>query len=1274
MKVHRRRALIVMLLVAQLAMNLPSAANTDEGPTPFLDGHGPPIDVEGLFSDLGGADEAVTFTNVSQYAGLETFSGNYFAWGDYNNDDFQDLLVNGRRLLQNSGPPGYTFTDVTAASGLDQTSGVNVGIWGDYDNDGDLDVYLAGGGWTTSTPTRNDYLFRNEDDGTFTDVTAEAGNPVDDYPSTSAAWGDIDDDGYLDLYVANYESGDYAGYPDTLWHNEGDGTFTDISSSAGIRSAGSEPGRGVAFCDFDNDGDVDIHVSNYRIRPNFLWQNDGSGHFTNVAGQKGVTGDQLFYQGYGPYYGHTIGSSWADWNNDGLMDIWEANLVHKYVGGGDIRGYICDDSKFYRNNGAPNYDFTDVRPATGIPTKPVGGAGTFIGDELYDGIAWADFDNDGDLDVFMPQVYNLDYAYSYLYINRGDGTFDDVGLSLGLRVWNTYGAAWADYDNDGDLDLVTGGKNPSYGPSRIHLFQNSGNTNHWFRVEVEGTTSNAMGLGTRVTVTVGNTTMTRDFEGGTGSHAQMNDLAVEFGLGKATTADTVTVQFPSGNLLTFIDVPGNSTLSVKEADPGDVVSLEASHTSTWEDQAITLSTTAAAATAGTYSGYYWDTDGDGVYETRTSTPKTNVTWTERGVYHPGLAVARTVDGTSFVVLADPVEVDVRNVLPSAVAGEDVQMGEDEVVTLNGSSSYDSPSDIATLEYRWEVDGEDRGWSSDPTTNVSWPESGVHTAYLIVRDDDSSVHSDSVMITVVNRPPVVIDPGDQTVNEDQQVLIQATATDAASDMVGLRYRINYGDGNATGWMQTAMRTYVYRDAGVMTVRIEARDSDGAIGSVMINITVVNVLPTCLLELEVSELDEDEEFSVFGEAVDTPSDLETLKWRFDFGDGNGTDWRYRPIQRTIHAYGDSGTFTVSLFVADDNGEVHNESGTVTVSNVAPSVTLTGPTTPVDEDEGVELFAVGTDTVSDAAGLEYQWDLGDGTVLEWSTRTQVDYEYSDAATYVVEVKVRDDDGTIGLAQLPVKVENRPPVAEGAQSATSIMEGETVTFDAAGSRDTITDMEDLTIEWTRGSETIRGTLAEFQFDTEGSFTILLTVTDDDGAIAELFFTVTVKNQVPDGLPSVDRQEARVGQIFNFAALDISDTHNDLDDLVVTWSFGDGTLDTGVTVVHRYDEPGEYAVTMTIRDDDGAKKEAMLYVTVTEEEGMLSGTGATFALVAVAAAIVISVITLLVVRRAEAEDDGDDGDDDEVPDGAGPDAPVDPDDPDSASPDEGSAIEEEDP
>jgi len=284
-------------------------------------------------------NEPVIFENVSIEANISQFQGNYFAWADYNNDGYSDLLVNGKKLLRNNGPPGWNFTDITIQANISYSGSINVGVWGDWDNDGNLDFYAAGGGWTTNNPSTYDVLWRNTGPPNyiFEDYTQLSGNVQDSYPSVAAGWGDYDNDGHIDLYVANYENNDLQGWPDTFWHNNGDGTFSDVTIASGVGNIDNRPGRGVAWCDYNNDGWNDIYISNYRITGNFLWENQHNGTFKNVAPEKNCQGLEHYYQGQGPYYGHTIGSSWADYDNDGIMDIMVANLVHKYVGGGDIR-------------------------------------------------------------------------------------------------------------------------------------------------------------------------------------------------------------------------------------------------------------------------------------------------------------------------------------------------------------------------------------------------------------------------------------------------------------------------------------------------------------------------------------------------------------------------------------------------------------------------------------------------------------------------------------------------------------------------------------------------------------------------------------------------------------------------------------------------------------------------------------------------------------------------------------------------------------------------
>ena len=455
------------------------------------------------------------------------------AWGDYDDDGDDDVMTVGPTLYRND---GGSYTDVTASalpSGLNYAGG---GVWGDYDNDGCLDYFGAG-----TSVTQGEVLLHNACDGTFTDALDASGindlqtlrdcadtGVAEPSPTEGAAWFDLDQDGYLDLYLANYECPEYSDttdpdyfgyYQDRLWRNNGDGSFTDYTDLFGLDLA-PYAGRGVTTGDVDMDGWTDLFVSNYRLNPNFYYQNN-SGTLTEIGADNGAQGTP--HSRYGTW-GHTIGSVFGDIDNDGDTDLISGNLAHPFYYN------FSDKTEVLINDGAGMFE--DEAEARGIYYR-----------ETHSNPTLFDADNDGDLDLFITAVYPE--RDSDLYLNDGTGHFTMYNAEGGVIVHNGWGAAVADPDQDGDQDLLA-----------YALYENrsSTNGNHWLQVTAVGgmrgadTTlgrANRSAIGAVVQVTSGTVTQLRHVSGGSGTTSQ-DSLTQHFGLGGETAADEVRVLFPGG--------------------------------------------------------------------------------------------------------------------------------------------------------------------------------------------------------------------------------------------------------------------------------------------------------------------------------------------------------------------------------------------------------------------------------------------------------------------------------------------------------------------------------------------------------------------------------------------------------------------------------------------------------------------------------------------------------------------------------------------------------
>lgn len=500
----------------------------------------------------------------------ETMTGGIAVF-DYNNDGLLDLyFCNGahlpdmnkadskfqNRLYRNKGDG--TFVDVTAQAGVAGARYAIGAATADYDNDGFQDLLVTGA---------NGYqLFHNNGDGTFTDVTTRAGlaraHPeLANAFSVAAGWFDYDNDGLLDLIIVNYikwtagtepicasngihaycSPDSYAGLPNLLFHNNGDGTFTDVSEPSGIfKHVGK--GMGVAFADYDNDGFVDIFVANDTFR-NFLFHNNGNGTFTEVGLLSGVAYPETGRSVAG------MGVDFRDIDNDGLPDIFETAMYN-------------DNFLLFKNTGKGEFDYATPSSGIGAATHHLTAWGTGI----------VDFDNDGWKDIFTANAAILDNSEEVshtpyrlpngLFKNNRNDTFTDVsrlaGSSFGVPAPHR-GAAFGDLNNDGRVDIVTNCLN-----ARPEILMNcSTNSNHWLLINLVGTISNRDGLGSRIKIVTS--------EGAQYNHAttsvgygSSSDKRVHFGLGAAAKIDQIEVKWPSGIKQIVSNVAADQILTLRE--------------------------------------------------------------------------------------------------------------------------------------------------------------------------------------------------------------------------------------------------------------------------------------------------------------------------------------------------------------------------------------------------------------------------------------------------------------------------------------------------------------------------------------------------------------------------------------------------------------------------------------------------------------------------------------------------------------------------------------
>ena len=557
--------LAVFLAVFSLSADLAGRRAPAESPSVLLPQLVDVTDATGIkFEHVSSSDKKYIVESMAGGVALIDYDRDGLPDIYFTNAPTVDMALAGKKargaLYHNNGDG--TFTDVTEKAGVGYPCFAMGAVVGDYNNDGwpDLLVTCLGGV----------VLYRNNGDGTFTDVTKQAGLN-DTLYATGAAFGDYDNDGWADLFVSHYvdfhlddlpkfgssKTCQYHGLAvqcgprglkgagDLLFHNNRDGTFTDVSKAAGVDDPHGYYGLTAVWSHFSDDGRLDLFVANDST-PNFLYRNDGNRHFTEIGFLAGTAVNQDGSEQAG------MGVALGDYLHTGRLSIFVTHFAEEYAA-------------LFRNDGGMS--FTDVSFAAGVatPTIPYVGWGT----------AFFDFDNDGWPDIFLvnghvyPQIDTLDVGARYrepklLFLNQRNGTFRNITELAGPAIQIpqvSRGAAFGDLFNDGRIDIVV--ENLDGKPMILRPV--GGVHNHWISFELAGTKSNRLALNARVKTVAGDLVQVDEVRSG-GSYLSQNDLRVHFGLGTHERADRVEILWPSGKTETLTDLQADHFFAVKEGE------------------------------------------------------------------------------------------------------------------------------------------------------------------------------------------------------------------------------------------------------------------------------------------------------------------------------------------------------------------------------------------------------------------------------------------------------------------------------------------------------------------------------------------------------------------------------------------------------------------------------------------------------------------------------------------------------------------------------------